>query len=61
MIKTTYQLSEQFNMNYRQVIIILSMKGSPAFKKGMGKKSDWLCDDEEFKRFLQKQSEKHKS
>ncbi|WP_167957930.1 hypothetical protein [Anaerosporobacter faecicola] len=57
---TVNELSDKFSMSRNQIIEICKTKGSPAFKKGVGKTSPWLCFPDKFEIFLKQLSEKYK-
>lgn len=57
---TIKELSEEFSMSPNQITEICKMKGSPAFKKGIGKTSPWLCFGDKFENFLKEQASKYK-
>lgn len=57
---TAKELSKMFNMSEQTVKQVCKTKGSPAFKKGIGKKSPWLCFPDKFEIFLKQLSEKYK-
>ena len=57
---TVRELSETFGVSYNQCIIICKIKGSPAYKSGVGRTSPWLCMPSKFEEFMQKNAEKWK-
>lgn len=57
---TIKELSEVFSMSTNQITEICKIKGSPAFKKGIGKTSPWLCFGDKFENFLKEQASKYK-
>jgi excisionase family DNA binding protein len=56
---TTEQVMNRFNISLRTAMEMFSKKGSPAYKIGKGR-GHWRVDEEDFKKFLQKESEKYK-
>ena len=56
-ILTSKQVSEKFFISMDTTLQLFKMKGSPSFKAG----KDWRVEEEELKKFLQKQSEEFKS
>ncbi len=57
---TVKELAEVFSMSHNQITEICRMKGSPAFKKGVGKTSPWVCFKDKFEAFLIEQASKYK-
>lgn len=54
---TIEELAHTFNMSERQIAELCRRKGSPAFKKGEGRTSAWMCFPDKFENFLQRKSE----
>ena len=58
---TTEQVMERFSIGSDKTVLeLFRKKGSPAYKIGTGR-GHWRVDEEDFKSFLQKESEKDKS
>ena len=57
---STKQVAERFNMSETLVKELFRQNGSPAFRIGDSDKSPWRVDAEDFKKFLQKNSENFK-
>jgi hypothetical protein len=57
---TVKELSKEFSMSTNQITELCKTKGSPAFKKGSGKTSPWICFPDKFEAFLVKKSEEWK-
>lgn len=57
---TVNELSEEFSMSPNQIKEICRTKGSPAFKKGYGKTSPWLCFSDKFEEFLKQLAAEYK-
>lgn len=57
---TTAQAMERFQVNSITTMTeLFKKKGSPAYKIGTGR-GHWRVDEEDFKKYLQKESEKYK-
>lgn len=57
---TTEQAMERFQIKSITTITeLFKKKGSPAYKVGAGR-GHWRVDEEDFKKFLQKESEQYK-
>lgn len=54
------ELASAFNISELQANTLCRCKGSPAFKIGEGKSSNWMCFPDKFEAFLQKKSEQWK-
>ena len=58
---TTEQTMERFGIGSDKTVLeLFRKKGSPAYKIGTGR-GHWRVDEEDFKKFLLKESEKDKS
>lgn len=54
------ELSELFSMGHTTTVEICKTKGSPAFKKGDGATSQWMCFAKDFLNFQQMRSKQWK-
>lgn len=58
---TTEQVMERFSIGSDKTVLeLFRKKGSPAYKIGTGR-GHWRVDEEDFKLYLQKETEKDKS
>lgn len=57
---STKQMAERYNMSTQKVEEIFKKKGSPAFKIGDGKFSQWRCMADKFELFLIKETVQNK-
>lgn len=56
-VLSTAETMKKFNIGSRNTVFSLfRTKGSPAFRVGR----NWMVDEEDFKKFLQKQAEQYK-
>lgn len=58
---TTTQVMERFNIGSDKTVLeLFRKKGSPAYKIGTGR-GHWRVDEDDFKKYLQRECEKDKS